>query len=190
MGRLHASYVLPLRSNEPEGDEFAAYLRELNALVEVVVVDGSGPEVFAAHSAAWPTAVRHVAPDPVYQCANGKVRGVLTGLDVATYDEVVIADDDVRYDEAGLRRVVELLAENDLVRPQNYFDPAPWHAVWDTGRTLLNRALATDFPGTLGVRRDLLKRVGGYDGDVLFENFELIRTIEIAGGRTCAPLDL
>ena len=190
MGRLHATYVLPLKTSEPEGEEFAGYLRELEKLIEVVVVDGSAPDVYAAHAAAWPTAVRHVAPDPAYRFANGKVDGVLTGLDIATYDRVVIADDDVRYDAPALSRVVELLSDHDLVRPQNYFDPAPWHAVWDTGRTLLNRAIAKDFPGTLGVRRDLVKRVGGYDGDVMFENFELIRTIEIAGGRTCAPLDL
>jgi hypothetical protein len=33
-------------------------------------------------------------------------------------------------------------------------------------------------------------RTGGYDGNVLFENLELIRTLEAAGGRTLRPLDL
>jgi hypothetical protein len=46
-----------------------------------------------------------------------------------------VADDDVRYDPAGLRRICDLLDETDLVRPRNYFDPRPWHAVWDTGRS-------------------------------------------------------
>ena len=188
--RIDATYVLPLKASAPQSEEFAAYLGRLNDLVEVIVVDGSEGDIFAAHAAAWPAGVRHVAPDPAYRCANGKVAGVLTGLDLAAEDRVIVADDDVRYDETALRRVAHLLADHDLVRPQNYFEPSPWHATWDTGRTLLNRAIAADFPGTLGVRRELLKATGGYDGDVLFENLELIRTIEAAGGRSCAPLDL
>jgi hypothetical protein len=32
------------------------------------------------------------------------------------------------YDGASLRRLLDLLDEFDLVRPQNYFDPLPWHA--------------------------------------------------------------
>ena len=184
------SYVLPLRVAVPAFPELGEYLGRLLELVEVVVVDGSADEVFAAHDEAWPGGVRHIRPDPARACANGKVHGVLTGLDAVTHDRVVIADDDVRYDADGLRRVLDLLGSCDLVRPQNYFTPLPWHAAWDTSRTLLNRALAADYPGTLGVRRDLLAHTGGYDGDVLFENLELMRTIAAAGGRSCAPLDL
>jgi len=39
-----------------------------------------------------------------------------------------------------------------------------------------------DWPGTLGVSRDFLLRAGGYDGTVMFENLELVRTIIAAGG--------
>jgi hypothetical protein len=76
------------------------------------------------------------------------------------------------------------------VRPQNYFAPVPWHALWDTARTLLNRSVGADFPGTLAVRRSSLLAIGGYDGDVIFENLELIRTIRSAGGTVLSPLDL
>lgn len=188
--RLDAGYVLPIRRDVPADRELAEYLRWLGDRIETVVVDGSPPAVFAAHAAQWPNTIRHERVDEARRCANGKVAGVLTGLDRVQADRVVIADDDVRYDDVSLRTVVALLAEHDLVRPQNYFDPLPWHAAWDSGRTLLNRAVAADFPGTLGVRKAVLERTGGYDGDVLFENLELIRTIEAAGGRTTAPLDL
>src|SRR5204862_3284412 len=70
------------------------------------------------------------------------------------------------------------------------FDPLPWHARWDTARTLLNRSLGADFPGTLAVRRSSLLGAGGYDGDVIFENLELMRTIRAAGGSVVSPLDL
>jgi len=103
---------------------------------------------------------------------------------------VVIADDDVRYAAADLERTVALLDDADLVRPQNYFSPVPWHATWDSARSLINRLFGGDYPGTLAVRRSVLLSVGGYDGDVLFENLELIRTVKAIGGRVVTPLDL
>lgn len=172
-------------------DEFAVYLQWLaERLDEVVVVDGSDADVFAAHGAAWPRTIRHVAPEPALACANGKVHGVLTGFGLASHDRCIVADDDVRYDAQSLQRILDLLVDYDLVRPQNYFDPVPWHAAWDTGRSLLNRAFAADYPGTLGVRRAVMRRTGGYDGNVLFENLELLRTVDVAGGTSAAPLDL
>jgi hypothetical protein len=66
--------------------------------------------------------------------------------------------------------------------PQNYFAPAPWHARWDSARSLLNRVTGGDFPGTLALRMSALPN-RTYHGDVLFENLELMRTVEVAGGR-------
>jgi hypothetical protein len=184
-----ATYILPLRWTEDSGiATLAAYLEEVVQWAEVVVVDGSPADVYARHAAALPSAVRHLPPR--FTCRNGKVSGVLTGLAEASCERIVIADDDVRYDAQSFRRVLELLAEADAVRPQNYFLSLPWHARWDTGRTLLNRAFGSDFPGTLGVRRSILRATGGYDGDVLFENLELLRTVRAAGGTEIRADDL
>lgn len=186
------SYVLLLRWNDgTHRVELADYLRTLAAQCDdVIVVDGSPSDVFAANSRAWGTHAVHVAPDPDTACLMGKVAGVNTGIRHARNERIVLADDDVRYKPFALRRIVELLGEYDLVRPQNFFDPLPWHARWDTARTLLNRAFGADYPGTLGVRRSRMFAMGGYDGDVMFENLELIRTVQADGGRTYAPLDL
>jgi hypothetical protein len=186
---LTAQYLVPLRASQPPAPEFVRYLRSISRLMPVIVVDGSAPDVFAAAHRALPFAL-HIAPDPALRCANGKVHGVLTGLQHVGAPAVVIADDDVRYDAVALRRCVDALDDADLVWPQNHFDPLPWHAVWDTARTLLNRALGADFPGTLVVRTATLRRAGGYDGDVLFENLELIRTIRAVGGRCAHRPDL
>lgn len=176
-----ATYVLPLRWTEDAGlAELAGYLEEVVRWAEVLVVDGSPDERFAAHAAAFPAEVRHLRPQ--FTCRNGKVAGVLTGLAGASCERVIIADDDVRYEAGSFRQVTDLLDRADVVRPQNFFLALPWHARWDTGRTLLNRAFGSDFPGTLGVRRSVLAATGGYDGDVLFENLELIRTVRAAGG--------
>jgi hypothetical protein len=190
--RLELSYVLPVR-HDVEGDdaELTAYLEWLGGVVELLVLDGSPPPVLAAHRRAWSqTAAVHVPPHPWYTFANGKVDGVLTGLDLATHERVVIADEDVRWDEPALRRAADLLEQADVVRPQNFFDPLPWHARWDTARSLLNRAFGADYPGTLGVRRSTLLAAGGYDGDAMFENLELLRTVRAAGGTDASPLDL
>jgi hypothetical protein len=134
--------------------------------------------------------VRHVPPAADLLTPMGKVGGVLTGVRVATHERLVIADDDVRYDAGALARVVRALDDADVVRPQNYFDPLPWHARWDTARTLLNRASGGDWPGTLAVRRSALERTGGYDGAAMFENLELVRTVIAAGGREAVLLDV
>jgi hypothetical protein len=188
-----ATYILPIRATAVDTasiEELGAYLESIVSMVEVLVVDGSPKEVFVAHHEVWaPIVAAHRAPDPDLCFKNGKVNGVETGLRLASFDKVVIADADVRYDVIGLQRMVDLLDDVDVVRPQNYFHPRPWHARWDTARRLLNRSIGRDFPGTLGVRRSALHRSPTYDGDVIFENLELIRTVCADGGREAAPLD-
>jgi hypothetical protein len=186
------SYVVPVRWSDGEmrGD-LADYLAQIRPHChEIIVVDGSEEPVFEANAAAWGADATHLRPDPGEHCLNGKVAGVRTGIRRASSERIVIADDDVRYDPDSLHRTVALLGAYDLVRPQNYFDPLPWHARWDTARTLVNRCVGRDFPGTLAVRRAGTVAGGYYDGDVLFENLELIRTVESRGGSTAAPLDL
>ncbi|HEX3246299.1 MAG TPA: glycosyltransferase family 2 protein [Chloroflexota bacterium] len=189
---LEATYILPIRRETPMPDadlaEMARYVQSLSAHVEVIIVDASPQLVFEGHGQAWGHFARHLQPE--MQTLNGKVANVLTGVRHARYDRLIIADDDVRYSLPQLARIVRELRYSDIVRPQNYFDPLPWHARWDTARSLLNRVTGGDWPGTLGVRRSILLSTGGYDGSVLFENLELVRTINAAGGREAVPLDL
>lgn len=187
------SYVLPLRwGGGGNIEEMTDYLSRLVDLVEeVIVVDGSDEGIFDAHKEVWGPIVRHIPPDPNLAFANGKAAGVITGVQAAICEKVVVADDDVRYDHAALMRLEEMLDRAELVRPQNYFRaPLPWHALWDTARTLINRAVGADYPGTLALRKSFFLDMGGYDGNVLFENLELIRTIERHGGRVASALDL
>jgi hypothetical protein len=193
------SYVLPLRWAEPGPiGELVGYLRSIAPHVdEVLVIDGSPTPVFAEHAAALRGVARHLPPHPDLDFRMGKVNGVLSGVRECSGEWVVLADDDVRYDPPSLRRAVEMLGDADLVRPQNYFDELSWHARWDSARSLLNRVFTGDptfpvgdFPGTLALRRSTLLAAGGYDGDALFENLELMRTIRAAGGTVRTPLDL
>ncbi len=185
------SYVLPIRWRGGEDlDELTGYLAAVARRADVIVVDGSPDDVFRAHHARWSGVVRHVRPHRDLRFASGKVNGVITGVREARHAHVVIADDDVRWDDDGLDRVAGLLDRADLVRPQNVFSPLPWHARWDMARSLVNRAVGGDFPGTLAVRRATFLGMGGYDGDVLFENLELMRTVAAAGGTVVTAPDL
>ena len=79
------------------------------------------PAVFADFDVRCPDGVDRVRVDrDLTSLANGKVAGVLTGLTRRTAC-LVIADDDVRYNEASLTELVEALDRADIVRPQNFF---------------------------------------------------------------------
>jgi hypothetical protein len=184
------TYVLPLRTDDTEDvSELAAYLREVADHVDdVLVVDGSPTHTVEQHRALLDSRIRVVPPEEV--TLMGKVGNVLTGLAHARHDKVVIADDDVRYTAAQLQELAARLDAAEVVRPQNYFNPRPWHARVDTARTLLARTTGGDWPGTLGVCRSFVQRAGGYSGDVLFENLELVRTVRAHGGREDVALDL
>ena len=194
--RLDAEYVLPLRWTDDAGlPELTRYLGDLARMLDVTVVDGSPDAVFAAHARAWAPLVReaglrHVRPEAAHRALNGKVTGVVTGVRSARWRRVVVADDDVRYDSRTLREALARLAGVHLVQPQNVLAPTTWHARWDTGRTLLNRAFGTDPPGTFVLDRDAFVAMGGYSGDVLFENLELVRTVRATGGTTRQAPDL
>ena len=171
----HLTYVLPLKSPTPADRDLSSYLAWLSSLLDVIVVDGSEPAVFAANDACWGEGVRHV---PVGSTAlNGKVAGVCDGVAAAETRGVIVADDDVRYDREALDAVADLLERSDVVVPQNYFSPDCWHTRWDTARSLVNRAWQSDFAGTIAFRRAAFLATRGYCGAVLFENLELIRTL-------------
>ncbi|MFF1252773.1 glycosyltransferase [Pseudarthrobacter sp. NPDC058329] len=177
-----AEYILPLRWVDDSAlADLVRYLEALCEWIAVTVVDGSPDALFERHTDCFPSAVNHVRPTPG-AAGNGKVAAVMTAVRLSTAERLVIADDDVRYTPEGLNAVIAGLDRADIVRPQNYFTTWPWHARWDTSRTLINRAFAGDFPGTLAVSRAALQATGGY-APVLFENLELIRTVTAAGGR-------
>jgi hypothetical protein len=76
-----------------------------------------------------------------------------------------------------------LLDNFEVVRPQNFLSPLPWWGRMEAARMLINRATlrTADYPGTCAFHRDAMLRVGAYDGDVLFDNEEIIRHFARAG---------
>ncbi|MEP6956848.1 MAG: glycosyltransferase family 2 protein, partial [Chthoniobacterales bacterium] len=189
------TYLLPIRRSvfsEAEGQEFIAYFEILRAAdCEIIVVDGSPPETFAQHHAVWSPLVRHEAVDPRFGFKNDKVNGIQTGVELASCEKIVLADDDVRYTAADLEQMRSLLEDYEMVRPQNFLAPLPWWARLESARMLINRATlrSGDYPGTCAFRRSIMLRVGHYDGDVLFDNEEIVRHFARSGAKIDYALD-
>jgi hypothetical protein len=194
-GSFRCTYILPIRrvrARSAEAHDLAEYFGELaREGCEVVVVDGSSPEIFAQHNRAWRKLCRHVTVDRKYTYLNGKVNGVHTGIDLASCENIILADDDIRYTSADIRRACELLKRHDMVRPQNYLAPLPWWGKMEAARMLINRGVLRtgDYPGTCAFRRSACLRVGHYDGDVLFDNEEIVRHFILNGADVCYALD-
>lgn len=192
---IRCTYLLPIRrvrANGAEAEGFARYFRGLAEVgCEVIVVDGSPSEVFDAHGRAWAGVCRHVRVDPRYKYLNGKVNGVHTGVDLAGCERILLADDDIRYTAGDVERACALLERHDLVRPQNYLAPLPWWARTESARMLVNRGTlrAGDYPGTCAFRRSTCLRVGHFDGDVLFDNEEIVRHFALSGADVLCATD-
>ena len=191
---FRCSYLLPiLRAREHAGEiedlaQYFLYLAKQGC--EVIVIDGSTGEIFAAHDRAWGQISRHVAVDRKYTYLNGKVNGVHTGVDWASCENIILADDDIRYTAEDLRYVCDLLCRYEMVRPQNYILPLPWWGRIETARMLINRGVLRtgDYPGTCAFRRSFYLRVGHYDGDVLFDNEEIVRHFRLNGANVFCAL--
>jgi hypothetical protein len=181
------TYLLPIRRGKfsiTEASELAGYFSALDdAGCDLLVIDGSPASVFSEHAEVWRGICRHEPVDRSFGYLNDKVNGIHTGVRLAATEKILLADDDIRYTAAEIDRVCELLDAFDVVRPQNYLSPLPWWARMEAARMLINRAtLRTgDYPGTCGFRRTAMLRVGPYDGDVLFDNEEIIRHFALAG---------
>ncbi len=199
---MKLSYILPIRRAglvPSDIQEIASYLRSLAQTgCEILVIDGSPASIFALHHAAWSSHARHIAADGKYGYLNGKVNGIHTGLSFSSFDATVVADDDIRYDAHGLSEIYRRLESAELVRPQNYFPAGPrgysltWWARLESARMLLNRGFLStgDYSGTCGFRKSAFRRVGAFDGDVLFDNEEMVRHFVVAGASIDFATDL
>jgi hypothetical protein len=178
---LDCTYLLPFRRAAYDEIEAAKLRRYFDTVVaercEIIVIDGSPPEVFAQNKSAFGNVCRHEPVDRRYRYLNDKVNGVHTGVALASFEKIILADDDIRYTSGQIAPILQLLDQYEVVRPQNFLRPLPWWAKMESARMLINRATlrAADYPGTCAFRRSAFLACGHYDGDVLFDNEEIIR---------------
>src|SRR3982751_1412248 len=122
---MNCTYLLPIRRsafNRAEAEAMRAYLCDVRTAVsEIVVVDGSPDDVFGEHHEVWSDICRHQRVDRQFGFLNDKVNGIHTGVRLATNDNIILADDDIRYTSDDIEQITRLLDRFEVVRPQNYF---------------------------------------------------------------------
>ena len=106
---------------------------------------------------------------------------VYTRCRLASCERIILADDDTGIDprfEVDVPPLTRCMggAEIHLALPGGRLE---------TARILINRGAlrAGDYPGTCGLRRSTMRRVGPYDGDVLFDNEEIVRHFALQGAK-------
>lgn len=195
----HPTYLLPIRRaafNRAEAEALRSYLSSIvPAVSEILVVDGSPDDVFAMHDELWAGVCRHERVNREFGFLNDKVNGIQTGVRLAHSEKIILADDDIRYRPSEIDEIDKLLDQFEAVRPQNHFAfvmPVGLWAKTEAARMLINRAIlrAADYPGTCAFKRDTMLEAGGYDGDVLFDNEELVRHLALSGANIAYGNDL
>ena len=79
---------------------------------------------------------RHEKVDRSFGFLNDKVNGVHTGVQLASEEKVILADDDIRYGRPEIDRVCKLLDHFEVVRTNFY----PLMVLRRTGNTITKRA--------------------------------------------------
>lgn len=138
------TYAVALDSDAESGDVLALahYLSTLGrAGCEVIVVDGSPPELFDEHHRVLRWVSSHHAVLPHCRFIDGRVDLVQAVTELAATERVIIAANDSRYTVDEVRAVCELLNVHEVVEPEEYFDPLPWWGGVDAGCALLHRGV-------------------------------------------------
>ncbi len=156
------SVILPAYN---EAAALPAVLADLFAAIdggyEVLVVDDGSTDGTREAARAFPCRViRH----PVNR---GKGTAVRTGIDRALGRYIVIMDADATYPASAIPRIVELLADHDLVRCNRQRNPESMPLVNRLGNTLFDWLLAIvhgldgsdHLSGLYGLRREALLRM-------------------------------
>jgi hypothetical protein len=163
------SYLVVIeRDRDVKGDlrELATYLSTLAvAGCEVIVVDDSPAPVFESHRRVLRWVSRHISPRPRHHSFSGAIDVVRTAIDVSNCDKVIVAEENVRYDNAAVDSLCELLEIHEVVEPQDYFDPLPWWIGIEAGRMLVHRGVEPlpDHGATFGMRKSIVRGLRGVD---------------------------
>src|SRR5437762_4720905 len=120
--QLNCAYVLPMRRtsfNPHDTASLRQYLERLKeAGCEVIVPDGSAPEVFDQHAGVLGTICRHVPVDRRFGYLNDKVNGIYTGIELASFDRIILPDATIVNPPAIIATIIQLFITNKSFRPQ------------------------------------------------------------------------
>jgi len=160
--------------------------RQLDERFEILVIDDGSTDNSASIASRFRCrVVRHAGN-------RGKGAAMVTGANEASSDRLVFIDADGTYPVGEIERLVDLLADHDLVRAERPMTPANMPAINRWGNRLFNRLIArfhrlegTDFlSGLYGIRRSEFLAMGvesaGFDIEVEIGIKARLRGLKVA----------
>ncbi|MEA2164930.1 MAG: hypothetical protein QOK37_3057 [Thermoanaerobaculia bacterium] len=156
---LRCTYLIVIdgdRELPGEHRELTSYLSDIGvAGCDVVVVDGSPEETFDENGKSLRWVGRHVAARPCHRSFSGAIDPIRAAIDFSNCDKVIVADQNVRYDDQAIGQICALLDHHEVVEPQDYFAPLPWWSGIEAGRMLVHRGVdpLPDHGVTFGMRK-------------------------------------
>lgn len=193
--RKHCTYIFTIQRASvsiEETGEISKYFALLCSIgCEVIVVDGSPLEVYAAHEGAWYSLCRHVKVDSKYHSPDFQVNSFYTGAVLAGCQKVIAAADNIRYTADDILRMCELLERFELVRPQNYLYPLSWWSKVESVSILVNRTIfpGGDSPETFGFLAPAFRRACNGRERNLENPDDITRQLIARRARVCYALD-
>ena len=187
------TYVIAIERSENDAADLrslAQYLSTLGVIgCDVIVVDGSAPELFDEHRRVIRWVARHMAARPAHRTAAG-IDPVAAAIDFAQTEKVVVADPAVRYTASDIDQLCDLLELHEVVVPQAYLDPLPWWGGIEAGRILVHRGIEpTGDGGTFGIRRTAVRSLRSLDIPAE-EAEEPLRRLGLRGAEVFAAQDV
>jgi hypothetical protein len=160
----HCSYVAIIARpcDRDELTELAHYLSDLGVTgCEVVILDETRGETFAAQRDSLRWVGRHETPRPQHRSAFGGVDRLRAAADLAGTEKVIVAAHDVRFDLVALERTLSELDIHEAVEPQEFCDPLPWWEGLDASRMLMRRGVEPEpnHSATFAFRRSVIASV-------------------------------
>ncbi|HEX2963720.1 MAG TPA: hypothetical protein VHO43_18125 [Ignavibacteriales bacterium] len=193
--RKHCTYIFTIQRAVPRGadiQEISDYLALLNSAgCDVIVVDGSPLEVYAAHEGAWFNLCRHVKIDSRYRSASTYVNSIYTGAALAVCQRIIAASEKVRYTPDDVLRMCELLEHFELVRPQNYLFPLNWWSQVESAGILVNRTVfpGGDSPETIGFLGSTFHKFCSRKDKAFDQTEDITRQFIMHQAKVCFALD-
>ena len=173
--------------------DLANYLSTLSlADCEVVVLDASPRARFDENRRVLRWVSRHVAVRPQHRSLTGAIDPVRAALAVASCEKVIVAGEQVRYDDYAIDTLCRLLDAHEVVEPQDYPDPLPWWSGIDAGRILIHRGIVPypDHGLTFGFRRSAVRGLRSIDGQLFDPSETSVRRLAAVGAEVFSAFEL
>ena len=170
------SVVIPFKASAVNSfSQLAARWRPMaGSHIEVLICDGSSPEVFAENLRQPLGRIRHIPVDRTsYSYQNDKVNGLCTGIRASSSNLVITCDDDIILTPSQIYELAGLDTVRQFIKIRSFPETLTAFETIEVVRSLISnciRCTSDTLTIVLGSRDELLSMLEGMDGNLLFDD--------------------